>query len=494
MKQKVLIVGTGIGGLATALRLIKKGYEVTLVEKNERPGGRLNQLKKDGYTFDTGPSFFSMSYEFEAFARDCGIRLPFEYHPVDPLYTVDFRNGDRPYALYRDPARLAEQFADKEPDFEAHMSRYLDKCREIFEGTVDIVVKQNFDSLPDYFRKLSQVDPKLLPVLFSTFWKQVCRYFTSDEARQIVSLVAFFLGRTPFETSGVYSLLSYTEFRHDGYYNVRGGMYRITEGLVGELKREGAVFHFGTEIEAAETDGRRLTGLTDRLGRRWTADLYVINADAALFRGRVLGRKAFSEKKLDRMGWTMGMLTLYIGLDCKLPARVALHNYYLGDNFREYAGRVFRQSDTSEKPYFYVNVISRLNPECAPEGGEALFFVVPVPDLRFKPDWSDREQVADSIVSDFSRRIGLDIAPHVVTRTVYTPADWEKEFNLYRGSGLGLAHDMRQVGAFRPKNFDEVFGNVFYVGASTVPGTGLPMAVISSKLVTERIEKQGAPA
>lgn len=490
MKRKALIVGTGIGGLATALRLVKKGYEVTMVEKNDRPGGRLNQLKKDGYTFDTGPSFFSMSYEFETFARDCGIRLPFDYQPVDPLYTVNFRQSGHTYTLYRDIGRLAEQFRDLENDFEQHMNRYLDRSGEIFDGTIDIVVKQNFDSLPDYFRKLSKVDPKLLPVLLSTFWKHVCRYFTSDEARQIVSLVAFFLGRTPFETSAVYSLLSYTEFRHDGYYNVKGGMYRITEGLADELAKENVPVSYHTEIVAAETEGDRLLALIDRTGRRLTADLYVINADAALFRGRVFGRKAYSEKKLARMEWTMGMLTLYIGLDCKLPAHVALHNYYLGNNFREYAGRVFRRAETDEKPYFYVNVISRPNPECAPEGGEALFFVVPVPDLRFKPDWSDRDRIADSIIADFCRRIGTDIRPHVVTRTIFTPEEWQKQFNLYQGSGLGLAHSMRQVGAFRPKNFDEVFDNVFYVGASTVPGTGLPMALISSKLAVERIEKQ----
>lgn len=489
MNPSVLIIGTGIGGLTTALRLAKKGYRVRLVEKNDRPGGRLNQLQKDGFTFDTGPSFFSMSYEFEAFARDCGIRLPFDYRPVDPLYTVHFRNNPQPFRLYRDTHRLAEQFERIEPGFEDKINRYLDSCRKLFDGTVDIVVKQNFDSFPDYVKKLAATDPSLLPVLLSSFWKQVCRYFSSDEARQIVSLVAFFLGGTPFETNGVYTLLSYTEFRHDGYYNVEGGMYRITEGLVSELDKENVPIDYRTEIVAAETDSDGLRGFVDRNGARHTADLYVVNADAAVFRGRILGRKAYAENKLRRMKWTMGMLTFYIGLDCRLPA-IALHNYYLGNNYRAYARRVFRRSDAAEKPYFYVNVVSRYNPECAPEGGEALFFVVPVPDLRFKPDWSDRDLVTDRILADFSLRIGFDIRPHIVSRTVYTPEDWAEQFNLYQGSGLGLAHSMMQVGALRPKNFDEVFGNVFYVGASTVPGTGLPMGVIGSKLVTERIEKK----
>lgn len=486
--KSVLIIGSGLGGLATALRLAKKGYNVRIVEKNGQAGGRLNQIKKDGFTFDTGPSFFSMSYEFEAFARDCGISLPFTYHAVDPLYTVSFRNNPQTYRLYRDIHLLASQFNRTEPDFEQKMNRYLDKSRDIFEGTVDIVVKQNFESVPDYVSKLMKTDPRLLPVLFTSFWKHISHYFSSAEARQIISLVSFFLGRTPFDTNAVYSLLSYTEFRHDGYYNVQGGMYKITEGLTGELAKEGVTLSYHTEIVAAETEGQHLKGFIDKEGKRWEADMYVINADAALFRGRIFHRKGFSDKHLSRMGWTMGMLTLYIGLDCKLP-QIELHNYYLGNNFKEYAGKVFKSPGTNEKPYFYVNAISKHNPECAPEGAEALFFVVPVPDLRYKKDWSDREAVANSILADFSSRIGFDIRPHIISRTIYTPVEWEKQFNLYKGSGLGLAHDMMQVGAFRPKNRDEVFPNVFYVGASTVPGTGLPMVLIGSALAMERIEK-----
>lgn len=143
MKQNVLIVGAGIGGLATALRLAKKNYNVEIVEKNSQAGGRVNRICKDGFTFDTGPSFFSMSYEFEKFARDCGIQLPFRYHAVDPLYTVNFRNHPQTYQLYRDITKLAAQFEGIEPDFAAKMERYLDKSREIFDSTIDIVVRQN---------------------------------------------------------------------------------------------------------------------------------------------------------------------------------------------------------------------------------------------------------------------------------------------------------------------------------------------------------------
>jgi phytoene desaturase len=489
MKKSALVVGAGLGGLATALRLAKNGYQVSIIEKNSQAGGRLNQIKVDGFTFDTGPSFFSMSYEFEEFARDCNIQIPFEFVALDPLYTVNFKDNPKTFFLYKDIKKLAEQFDDVETDFEGKMHSYLDKGSQLFHDTVDRVIKNNFDSLTGYAKTLMQVNPKHLPVLFRNFWRQVSRYFSSEEARQIVSLVAFFLGRTPFDTPGIYSLLSYTEFIHDGYFNVKGGMYKIVEGIVSELRKENVDIIYDTEIIDFNAHGEKLEYLLDSKGNRWTADVIIINADAAVFRGKVFQRRQYSEKKLKHMQWTMGYLTVYLGIKCKLPG-IHHHNYYLGRNFKEYARNVLNNPKTVEKPYYYVNVLSKSNPECAPEGCESLFFVCPVPDLRYKPDWSDKDEIVDSILSDFSQRIGKNIQDEVVSKTVYTPADWQSRFNLYQGSGLGLSHKMFQIGAFRPKNYDEVFKNVFYVGASTIPGAGLPMAIISSKLAVDRILKK----
>lgn len=487
MPKNVLIAGAGLAGLATALRLAKKGYRVEIVEKNGNAGGRLNQLKKDGFTFDTGPSFFSMSYEFTNFARECNIRLPFEYYELDPLYSVTFRKDDSPYHLYKDISKLAAQFGESEPDFERGMRKYLDKCRRLYHDT-NIVIKSNYDSLFGYLLTLMKVNPVHLPVIFRNFWQQVSHYVKSNDAREILSLVAFFLGKTPFDTAAVYTLLSYTEFMHDGYYNVKGGMYKIVEGFVEELEKENVRIHYNTEIVDFIAEGRTLKYLVDKNGMKWGGDIIIVNGDAAVFRGSVFRRKEYSEEKLDRMDWTMGSLTLYLGLKCKLPG-ISHHNYYLGDNYREYAEKVFKHPGVMEKPYYYVNVLSRSNPGCAPEGCESLFFVCPVPDLRFKNNWDDRDAIADGLIEDFSRRIKKDIRPEIISRTVYTPVDWRDQFNLHRGSGLGLSHKMLQIGGFRPKNFDEQFLNVFYAGASTIPGTGLPMVIISSRLAADRVEE-----
>ncbi|MBP7562366.1 MAG: phytoene desaturase, partial [Candidatus Cloacimonetes bacterium] len=480
MAEKVIVVGAGLGGLSTALRLVKKGYEVEIIEKNSKAGGRLNQIKKDGFTFDTGPSFFSMSYEFKQFAQECNIEIPFKYIELDPLYSVNFSGSPKTYHLYKDSSKLADQFLEEEPSFKEKFDNYLRKSGKIFNDTVDIVIKNNFDSKLAYFLTLAQVNPTHVPVLFRSFWQQVKRHFNSKEARQIISLVAFFLGRTPFDTMAIYTLLSYTEFKHDGYFNVEGGMYGIVEGILSELEKERVKITYNTEIVAYESENGKIKSVIDESGHKYASDIFLINADAAVFRSTVLKRKKYSPEKLSKMNWTMGYLTFYVGVGNKLP-HVNHHNYFLGTNYEEYANKVLNNADTLQKPYYYVNVISKYNPDCAPEGCEALFFVCPVPNLMYKTDWSDKEIIVQSIIDDFSKRIGTDITGDIISQTIYTPQDWQDQFNLYKGSGLGLSHSMWQIGAFRPANFDEKFENVFYVGASTIPGAGLPMAIISSK-------------
>ena len=348
MNKKVIIVGAGLGGLASGLLLSKKGFEVEILEMNSQAGGRLNQVQADGFTFDSGPSFFSMSYIFKEFMDKCGVEMPFKFVELDPLYSVNFRGSDKTFHLYKDIKKLAAQFEGIEPDFEQKMERYLKKSGALFHDTVDLVIKNNFDNKLDYITTLMRVNPVHLPVLFESFYGHVKKYFQSKEARQIVSLVAFFLGRTPFDTMGIYSLLSYTEFRHDGYYNVEGGMYNVVKGIVKELEKQNVRIRYSTEIVDVQSDGDKVKKLTDKNGNTYEADTFLINADAALFRNKILKRPKFSDKKLAKMEWTMGYLTFYVGIKRKLP-QVNHHNYYLGGNYEEYANNVLKNPDTLQK-------------------------------------------------------------------------------------------------------------------------------------------------
>ena len=490
MDKKVLIIGSGLGALSTALRLTTLGYgDITIVEKYHTPGGRLNVLRDQGFTFDMGPSFFSMSYEFDELFKTCGIENPLKFKKLDPLYSVNFAGSDRVFRIYTDLNKLEKEFEGIEPNFKAKAEKYLENAGKIFHDTEYKVIKSNFSSTPAYLMSLAQVPWKHAPRMFYSMWTDLEKTFESNEAKVIFSLVAFFLGATPFDTPAVYKLLSYTELVHDGYWNVEGGMYKITEAMVTELTKRGVKFEYGIEIKEYFSEGSRVTGFSDQHGNIHRADLVVVNADAASFRGEIFKRKAFTEKKLDNMDWTLAPFTIYLGVKGKIEG-LHHHNYFLGDNFRDYADKIFKSSVNPDKPYYYVNVSSKSNPNCAPEGCENIFILCPVPDMRFKANWSDSNQLADDIIADLGRRVGYDIAANVISKTILPPTEWKGRFNLYKGSGLGLAHGLNQVGAFRPKNKDEEFDNVYYVGASTTPGTGLPMVVISSRLVVERILQQ----
>jgi phytoene desaturase len=339
----------------------------------------------------------------------------------------------------------------------------------------------------NYLAKLSKVPLKHIPYLLKTMWDQVDKTFKSEEAKIIFSLVAFFLGSTPFKTPAIYSLLNYTEMKYNGYWTIDGGMYKVVEEMVKILEERGVKFVYNTEIIGVSNSNGLLNEMIDTEGNKWQADIFVSNSDAAAFRGLVLNREKFNEEKLDKMHWTLAPFTIYLGVKGQID-KLIHHNYFLGSNFKDYADTIFTSTESPQKPYYYVNATSKSGSEFAPEGCENLFILCPVPDLRFKKDWNDKEEFANNIIKDFSERVNFDVSSNVLTKKILAPDDWASMLNLYKGSGLGLAHDLNQVGAFRPKNKDEKFQNLYYVGASTTPGTGLPMVIISSKLVTERIE------
>jgi phytoene desaturase len=487
--KSVIIIGSGLGGLATALRLSAKGYKVTVLEKFKSPGGRLNQVILDGFKFDMGPSFMSMTYELDELFKSTDIKNPVELTELDPLYQVFFENRTRPFVIWKDPKKLEEEFKYIEPDFSAKLEKYLYKAAQFFHDTEYKVIKRNFNNKLDYLFKLTQVPLKHLPYLFRNLWSEVEKYFQSDEVRVIFSLVAFFLGSTPFQTPAIYSLLNYTELKYNGYWKVNGGMYKIIEELIKLLKERNVDLVYNTEIIEVSNLNKRIKYLIDQSGQKWEADIFISNSDAAAFRGRVLKRKNYLDEKLDKMDWTLAPFTIYLGVKGKIDGLIH-HNYFLGNNFKGYANEIFTSSISPQKPYYYVNIPTKSYPDCAPEGCENIFILCPVPDLRFKKNWSDKEGLADNIIKDLSKRVNFDINTNVIQQKIMAPDDWAGSLNLYKGSGLGLAHGINQVGAFRPKNKDEIFTNLYYVGASTTPGTGLPMVIISSKLVVERLEKE----
>ncbi|HSD64398.1 MAG TPA: FAD-dependent oxidoreductase, partial [Ignavibacteriaceae bacterium] len=326
--KSAIIIGSGLGGLSTALRLSSMEYKVTVLEKNSSPGGRLNQLKKDGFTFDVGPSFMSMSFELEELFKSAGVKNPLNLTELDPLYQVFFEGNNKPFRIWKDLAKLEEEFKEIEPGLGIKVQKYLSKAGEFFHDTEDKVIKSNYDNVLDYLIRLSRVPLRHLPYLFRNMWKEVERNFSSEEVRIIFSLVAFFLGSTPFQTPAIYSLLNYTEMKHDGYWKIEGGMYRMVEELIKILRSRGVEFFYNTEIVSSGSTNSRLISLVDNSQKEWVADIFISNSDAASFRGKILGRKNFSDEKLDRMDWTLAPFTIYLGVKGRISGLMH-HNYFL---------------------------------------------------------------------------------------------------------------------------------------------------------------------
>lgn len=253
----VTVVGAGLGGLSTALRLSSKGYQVRILEKGDKPGGRLNIIRQDGFNFDMGPSFFSMSYEFEELFKSCGVDNPLHLEKLDPVYQIFFRNKSEPVKLFHDIALLEKEFSF-EPNFRQKYEQYIRKAAEFFHDTEGPIIQQNFDSLLDYFANFFQVPLKHTPYLFRTMWEHLDNTFEHERTKVIFSLVAFFLGSTPYKTPAIYSLLNYTEMEHDGYWAVKGGMYSIVSEIVKLLESRGVEFHYNTEICSVNSLGDKV--------------------------------------------------------------------------------------------------------------------------------------------------------------------------------------------------------------------------------------------
>lgn len=484
--KEVLIIGSGLGGLSTALRLASKGYKVKIVEKHSSPGGRLNSFTEKGFTFDTGPSFMSMTYEFDELFAYCNLDNPLKLKKLDPLYEVRFRGKDKPYKIWSDLDKLANEFKEIEPDFKSKAEKYLKRAGKFYDDTENKIIKSNFKNYFDYFIKMTGVPIKHIPYLRKNLWTLLDETFVSEEVKVIFSLVAFFLGSTPYQTPSIFSILNYTELKHDGYWVVEGGMYKIVTEIVKLLGKFNVEIIYNTEIKNVFQFNGVLNSFKDTEGKEWRADTFIVNADAASFRGQILNRKKYSENRLDKMKWSLAPFTIYLGLSKRVP-NLYHHNYFLGDDFRQYADKIFISEILPSRPYYYVNMPSYYDSTCVPPGCENIFILCPVPDLRFKKAWEDKEKFSDEIIKDLSGRINFDIKENILVKKIFSPVEWESMFNLYRGSGLGLSHNIMQVAGLRPSNKDEKFPNLFYVGASTIPGTGLPMVLISSKLVTERV-------
>ncbi len=490
--KKTIIIGAGIGGIATAARLAQRGYAVTVLEKNDRPGGRASLIQEGGYTFDTGPSLFLMPDTYAATYRDLGERMEdyLDLARVDPTYRVHFHDGSS-LELTGDLLHMREQLETLEPgSFEAYLKFVAEGYRH-YTLSLDRFVGRNFYSLLEFF------SPANLPLLFQLkalqkHYADVSGYFRSPRLRAALSFQNMYLGLSPFDAPATFTLLQYTELA-EGVWYPRGGMYSIVTSLVGIAEGLGARFQYNTPVTRINVDGQRVTGVTLESGEQLPADLLIVNADLPWAYAHLLPDDG-TAARVNARRFTSATLMFYWGLKGERTDKLIHHNVFLSDHrYKESFHEIFYTHSLPEEPSFYIHAPVRTVPTFAPADGDALMVLVPTGhiDETQQQDWPALQQRARRSVLKRLARLGLnDIEERIVFEATFTPPDYLRIWNLAKGAAFGLSHNFTQIGYLRPHNRHARYGNLYFVGASTHPGTGVPIVLLSAKLVTERILRE----
>lgn len=489
-----IVIGAGIGGLATAARLARQGYSVTVVEKTDKAGGRCNQIIRDGHRFDIGPTLFLMpevfGETFEALGEDMNEHL--DLHRIDPTYRVRFDDGTE-LALTANLNAMQRQLEAIEPGSFGGFLRYLNEGHRHYRMSLSHFVGRNFYSLLSYFSL------KNLPMLFQLkalvkHYTNIGHYFKDERLKAAFTFQNMYLGLSPYDAPATYSLLQYTELA-DGVWFPKGGMYRVIEALVSVAEKLGVRFVYNAPAGSIETNGDKATAVILEDGRRLTADVIVANADLPYVYRSLLNDQA-ETAKLDKKKYTCSAIMFYWGVDKPYP-QFDHHNVFLAGDYKASFDRIFDDYTLPDDPSFYIHAPSRTDADAAPAGQDTLYVLVPVGHLseRTAQDWSALKERARSVVLERIKEIGVtDLEAHIKFEESYTPRDWQTVYNLEKGAAFGLSHNFTQVGYLRPQNRHRQFKNLYFAGASTHPGTGLPIVLLSAKLTTERILKeQGAP-
>jgi phytoene desaturase len=485
--QNVVVIGAGVGGIATAARLAQHGYRVTVVEKCEQAGGRCGHLKLGGYVFDTGATLFLMKELYERTFTELGEHLEdhLSLQRIDPTYHLHFRDESQ-LELTSDLQVMEKQLEAMEPGSFDAMLRYLVEGRDHYTLSMDRLVGREFRSLFEFFGPQNLLLFLRLRAL-SRHSDYTAGFFHDPRLQIAFTFHDMYMGLSPFNSPATYSFLQYTELAN-GLWYPRGGMYQIVESLKGIAEKQGVEFLYRTPVERIMVNGERATGVALGGGRELAADLVVANADLGYVYRKLLPQDGTSER-LDRKEYGCSTIMFYWGTD-KQYSMLGPHNLFFSGDYRQSFAAIFEGDGMPDQPNFYVHAPVRLDPSMAPSGHDALVVAVPVGPMREeKPqDWHGLQTKARAYVLERLARCGLaDLESHIRVEASVTPPDWKNRYNLTRGSAHGLSHKLIQMGYLRPHHRHAHFRNLYFVGASTHPGTGLPSVLTSARLVAARI-------
>jgi phytoene desaturase len=495
MKAKsAIVVGAGIGGITAAIHLARSGLHVTLLEKNDRPGGRCDRLSREGHHFDTGPTLFVMPLLYDAEFRSLGadIHEMLDLQRVDPTYHLVFDDGSL-LALTSDLKSMQEQLEIIQPGSFLGFLRYLQEGDRHYQLVLERLVNRDFRKASDFFN-LQNLPLILRLKPFVNHYRHMSAYFAAPRLKSAFTFQDIYMGLSPFEAPATFSLMPYTELAHGVWYP-KGGMYSLVSALMGLAQQAGVEFAFNTPVEQIETNsnsipnhvrGVRLAG-----GAHLEADLVLANADLPYVYQHLLPEDGLG-KDLANKRFSCSVISFFWGVDKPYPG-LAPHTLFLADDYRQNFQSIDRDLSLPANPSLYLHAPARLDLAMAPPGQDTLTAIVPVGHLSENgdQDWNELRDKARQHVFRRLRALGInDLEAHLKFEETYTPPSWHKRYNLVKGSTHGLSHRLTQMAYFRPANRHPRYQNLYFVGASTHPGTGMPTAMVSGRLAAERIRDE----
>lgn len=484
--MKALVVGSGFGGLAAAIRLAVKGYEVTILEKRDKPGGRAYVFEQDGFTFDAGPTIITAPFLFDELFTLAGRSIA-EYvrlFPIDPFYEIRFHDGER-FRYTGDPQRMREEVRRLSPEDVAGYETFMAKSKAIFEkGFLEL----GHVPFHDPWSMVRTVPSLIRLESYRSVLGLVSRHIRSEKLRQVFSFHPLLVGGDPQHAPAIYALICFLE-REWGVHFAEGGMGAVVRAMCRLLGDLDATLRLDAPVEQIVVDAGKVRGVRLAGGEEIAADLVVCNSDVSWTYQKLIApehRPHNRDAKLRRMRYSMGLFLIYFGTRRIYP-ELAHHTIVLGPRYEALLDDIFKHKRLATDMSLYLHAPTRSDSSLAPPGHEAFYVLAPVPNLAGGIDWASvKQRYRDAVYDTLEKDCVPGLRDALVTERLFTPADFESELWSWLGAGFSFEPILTQSAYFRGHNVCPDIANLYFVGAGTHPGAGLP-GVLSSAKVTDSL-------
>lgn len=494
MKKKVVVVGAGVAGLASAIRLQHAGYQVVIYEKEGLPGGKMHRIEQDGYQFDLGPSIVMMPELYREIFELTG-RNPDAYIPMkrlDPMYTVFFGDKEEDkYEISSDLIDLMQTLENISAEDAQGFLTYLQKIYQRFLIAKEHFLQRPFRNKTDFYNLFTLRQGLKLKTLGNAD-KFISKYVKNERLKQMISFQTLYIGISPLQGPSLYTIIPMIEMLY-GIWFIKGGMYTMASSMERLFYELGGEIYYHSDVDEIIVEHQQAKGV--RIGNENIyADYVMCNADFPYAMKYLVqdekSKGKYTDQKVDNMDYSCSCFIMYLGMDKKYDDVKNVHNFVFSSDLKENLDGIF-SGDPLQDPSFYVYIASKMDPSLAPEGKDGLYILVPVSELSTsKYEWNGdtvkyyRKQVLDTLarIDEFH-----DVSEHIVSESYMTPNDFATRFNAYNGACFGLRPTLTQSNHLRPQSKATSCENLYFTGSSTHPGAGVPIVLLSAKIATEEL-------